>query len=92
MTCHVCANPTCVNDCQHFPPPALKVGSAEQKLQELLKIADDLTDGCINHDPYGEHTCKYCGGLTRYDFDKTSINHHESCPILKLEQFKQTLK
>lgn len=60
---------------------------AIQTMQELLQIANELSEGHINHDPYGDHTCKYCGGISA-NFDKESIKHHESCPILKLEQFK----
>ncbi len=89
MTCHVCANPTCVNDCQHFPPPALKVGSAEQKLQELLKIANDLVEyHTIDSLDFYYPSCFHCGERET----EHGLSHDAGCPILKLEQFKQALK
>jgi hypothetical protein len=88
MTCHICANPTCVDDCQHFPPPALKVGGAEQKLVELLKIAEEMADS--TEWDGGDMICSHCHGI--HDIPNDVTKHHPHCPILKLEQFKQTLK
>jgi hypothetical protein len=87
MTCHVCANPTCVDDCQHFPPPPLKIGSAEHKLQELLKIADEMADS--KEWDNGDMICSHCHGM--HDIAADETEHHPRCPVLKLEQFKASL-
>jgi len=93
MTCHTCANPTCVDDCQHYPPPALKVGSAEHKLQELLKIANQLVSDPLAYNGDRELMCHFCCGDYVHRFSgNDTIKHEPICPILKLEQFKQTLK
>ena len=87
MTCHVCAKPTCVDDCASFPPPPLKVGSAEHKLQELLKIADEMSDRHLGCSEYGGFRCNFCDGIEV----AMEIEHDNDCPILKLEQFKASL-
>lgn len=89
MTCHVCANPTCVDDCQHFPPPPLKIGSAEHKLQELLKIADEMSKKHMESDECHPPWCIHCGA--NYNYATKEVIHKDTCPILKLEQFKASL-
>lgn len=90
MTCHVCANPTCLDDCTNFPPPPLKLGSAEHKLQELLKIADSMVDDhMVEVD--GFYYCNHCSREYIYKNGSRTVTHHETCPILKLEIFKASL-
>lgn len=92
MTCHVCANPTCVDDCQNYPPPALKVGSAEQKLQELLKIADDMAAEIVSYNAHNDPVCHFCfADIEKVNSRGAEVTHEKDCPILKLEQFKKTL-
>ena len=91
MTCHVCANPICVDDCQHFPPPALKIGSAEHKLQELLLIADEMAGEYVTHNGDRDLVCAFCYTNVRDTFHGLITNHNTNCPILKLEQFKYNL-
>jgi hypothetical protein len=91
MTCHVCAKPNCVDDCTNFPPPALKIGSAEHKLQELLKIADEMAKGYFVMNGDRDHICAFCDGGTSYKQFDIDIIHTKECPTLKLEQFKASL-
>ena len=95
MTCHVCRNPSCIDDCSSFPPPALKIGSAEHKLQELLKITDSITAvDCIVEAKNGFYYCFYCGIEADYNItriEKRNVTHSKDCPILKLERFKAEL-
>ena len=88
MTCHVCAKPNCVDDCASFPPPALKIGSAEHKLQELLKITDEFLENTylVYSDYYHHWYCGFCHAV-----HEDTITHETDCPYSKLEQFKASL-
>jgi len=95
MICHTCAKPNCVDDCTNFLPPALKVGSAEHKLQELLKITNDLTSVSYKYDLDREESrcvfCDYHNPDYSNGIPAPYIGHSSLCPILELEQFKATL-
>lgn len=64
---------------------------SNKALQELLSIADELAVTFITHNPYGEHSCKFCGCIVSYEADRNVYHHDETCPFLKLEKFKSTL-
>lgn len=92
MTCHVCANPTCVDDCVNYPPTGIVIGSAEHKLQQLLVIVDQLTNNHVVGYDWGDDECIHCGAPNKYYTNEGFILiHNQSCPIELLKQFKQTL-
>jgi hypothetical protein len=91
MTCHVCAKPNCVDDCTNFPPPPLKIGSAEHKLQELLKITNEMANEYVTYNGDHDLVCVFCDTNVRVTFHGLITNHNTNCPILKLEQFKASI-